>query len=154
MVAGSGWVDVGRSIAPETMPRRAAPKRRALDSQATALLAAHTALEKQAEAVVVMDVRRLSSVTDFFVVCTAGSARQIAALKDAIETALTQQGCTVWHTEGTASAPSSSGGPFTHEPQWVLMDCGEIVVHLLDQHARAFYRLEDLWADAPRVPIA
>ena len=135
------------------MPGRAAPKRRALESQATALLAAHAALEKQAEAVVVMDVRRLSSVTDFFVVCTTGSARQITALKDAIETALTQQGCRVWHTEGIASAPSS-GSSFTHEPQWVLMDCGEIVVHLLDQHARAFYRLEDLWADAPRVPIA
>ena len=135
------------------MPGRAAPKRRALDSQAEALLAAHTALEKQAEAVVVMDVRGLSSVTDFFVVCTASSTRQLAALKDAIEAILAQQGCAVWHTEGTASAPASSG-PFTHEPQWVLMDCGDIVVHLLDQHARAFYRLEDLWADAPRVPIA
>ena len=127
----------------------------------------------------VLDLRALSSVADFFVVCTAGSARQINALKDHIETALSQQGCVVWHTEGSVSSDSGRGparpgdrgglagehsrraastglasGPFNHGPQWVLMDCGEIVVHLLDQHARTFYRLEDLWADAPRLSLS
>ena len=115
-----------------------------LDSQAKALLAAQAALEKHAEDVVVLDVRALSTVTDFFVICTAGSGRQIAALKDHIESTLQQQGASIWHTEGAMME--------TNEPQWVLMDCGDLVVHLLDQQARVFYRLEDLWADAPRYP--
>ena len=122
-----------------------------LDSQAKALLAARAALDKQAEHVTVLDLRTLSTVADFFVVCTAGSGRQIDALREHIEATLDRVGCAVWHTEGTATAPVSSS--FDRAPQWVLMDCGEIVVHLLDQPARSFYRLEDLWADAPRIPV-
>ena len=99
----------------------------------------------------VVDLRSLSIVTDFFVICTAGSGRQIAALKDHIDTSLSQRGCPVWHTEGDAAASPSRG--FTHDPQWVLMDYGDIVVHLMDQQARSFYQLEQLWADAPRVPL-
>ena len=123
-----------------------------IDSQAKALFAAHAALEKQAEDVVVIDLRSLSIVTDFFVICTAGSGRQITALKDHIDTVLSQRGCPVWHTEGDAGAAPSRG--FTRERQWVLMDYGDIVVHLMDQPARSFYQLEQLWADAPRVPLA
>jgi ribosome-associated protein len=117
-----------------------------------ALLAAQAARDKQAEQIVVMDLRGLSSVTDFFIVCTAGSARQIAALAEHIETVLTQQGGSVWHTEGITSASTPSRA-FGEAPQWVLMDCGEVVVHLMDQSARDFYRLEDLWADAPRLSL-
>ena len=123
-----------------------------LDSQAKALIAARAALDKQAEAVVVMDLRSLSTVADFFVICTAGSGRQITALKEHIEEALDRHGGAVWHTEGSASSPEAVHG-LNHQPQWVLMDCGEIVVHLLDEQARAFYRLEQLWADAPRIPV-
>lgn len=98
-----------------------------------------------------MDLRALSSVTDFFVVCTAGSARQITALKDHLEEVLSSQGCPVWHSEGTASP--GPAGRVADDLHWVLMDCGELVVHLLNQRARAFYRLEELWADAPRIQI-
>ena len=122
----------------------------AIDSQAKALLAAQAALDKHAEDVVVMDLRGLSTVADFFVVCTAGSGPQLSALQDHIDTTLTRHQCPVAHTEGTWS--SGPVGSLAREFQWVLMDCGEIVVHLLNQPAREFYRLEDLWADAPRVP--
>ena len=122
-----------------------------IESQAKALLAAHAALDKQAEDVVVVDLRSLSIVTDFFVVCTAGSGRQITALKDHIDAALSQRGCPVWHVEGEGAVPQRD---LTHVPQWVLMDYGDIVVHLMDQPARSFYQLEQLWADAPRVPLA
>ena len=124
----------------------------ASESHANALIAARAALEKQAEGVVVMDLRSLSSVTDFFVICTAGSPRQLDAIKDHIEAKLAEAGSAVWHIEGSpaAAAPAWRGN---FEPQWVLMDCGEVVVHLLDQRTRSFYRLEDLWADAPRVPV-
>ena len=124
---------------------------RAIDSQTTALLAARAALEKHAEDVVVLDVRVLSTVTDFFVICTAHSAPQLTAVRDHIEVALSRQGGSVWHTEGIP-APRERPGTFD-ELSWTLMDCGEIVVHLLDPRGRAFYRLEDLWADAPRVPL-
>lgn len=125
----------------------------ASESKTNALIAARAALEKQAEGVVVMDLRSLSSVTDFFVICTAGSTRQLDAIKDHVEAKLAEAGSSVWHIEGTPSA-SAAARTVNHEPpQWVLMDCGEIVVHLLDQHTRSFYRLEDLWADAPRVPV-
>ena len=122
----------------------------ASDSQTNALIAGRAALEKQAERVVVMDLRAISTVTDFFVICTADSARQLHALKEHLETVLNQHGCPVWHTEGS---PAAAGRAALGEPQWVLLDCGEIVVHLLDARARAFYRLEELWADAPRVTV-
>ena len=134
------------------MPGHVAPRGQAIDSQAKALLAAHAALDKQAEDVVVVDLRSLSSVTDFFVICTAGSDRQITALKDHIDAVLSQRGYSVWHTEGEAATGPARG--LTHEAQWVLLDYGDVVMHLMDQQARAFYQLEQLWADAPRVPLA
>jgi len=116
------------------------------------LTAAQAALEKQGEAVLVLDVRAVSTVTDFFVICTAGSSRQVEALKDHVETTLLQRGCPVGHIEG-AIAPRQRSRPSPDELLWALMDYGDLVVHLFDQRARAFYRLEDLWADAPRIPI-
>ena len=115
-------------------------------------MAARAALEKHAEGVVVMDLRSLSTVTDFFVICTADSAPQMTAIKDHIETVLSRHGAAIWHTEGTPSAMKASSG-LSQELRWVLLDCGEVVVHLFDQHARTFYRLEDLWADVPRVSV-
>ncbi|MBI2104726.1 MAG: RsfS/YbeB/iojap family protein [Candidatus Omnitrophica bacterium] len=108
-----------------------------------------------------MDLRTLSTLTDFFILCTAGSERQLDALKDHIEGELAREGCAVRHVEGAASpggparAPRAGGPPRASERdlRWVLMDCGDIVVHLLDQPTRDFYRLEDLWADAPRLPL-
>ena len=137
---------------PAASPQAPLPHGRQIDSQAHALLAARAALEKQAEAVVIMDLRSLSTVADFFVVCTAGSARQLNAVKEHIEAVLERHGCPVWHTEG--AAVNEPARAFAPDPQWLLMDCGEIVVHLLDQHARSFYRLEELWGDAPRLPIS
>ena len=98
-------------------------------------------------------MRGLSSVTDFFVICTAASSRQVDALKEQIEAVLAAQGCSVWHTEGmTASARTAP--PTGEALQWILMDCGAVIVHLFDQSTRDFYRLEDLWADAPRIALA
>ena len=96
------------------MTGHVAPQRQQIESQAKALVAAHAALEKQAEDVVVVDLRSLSIVTDFFVICTAGSSRQITALKEHIDTLLFQRGYPVWHTEGDAAASPSRG--FTPTP--------------------------------------
>ncbi|MBI3320666.1 MAG: ribosome silencing factor [Candidatus Omnitrophica bacterium] len=134
------------------MPRAITPRGRALESQAKALVVARAALEKQAEEVVVMDLRPLSSITDFFVIGTAGSARQLGALKDHIEAVLLQHGHAVWQTEGSPSA-AEPAQPMNPPLQWLLMDCGDVVVHLFDQYSRTLYRLEDLWADAPRLRL-
>ena len=120
-----------------------------IDSQAKALVVAQAALDTQAEAVAILDLRTISTVADFFLICTGTSARQIGALKERIEEALAAHGSTVGHTEGSLPAGRAIG----LEAQWVLMDCGDVVVHLMDQQARDFYRLEDLWADAPRLQV-
>lgn len=102
----------------------------------------------------ILDLRALSGITDYFVMCTGESSRQIEALAEHIEAQLARDGCPVRHTEGTGSSPSGeSASGWVSATQWVLMDCGDVVVHLLDRPTRAFYRLEDLWADAPRVPF-
>ena len=123
-----------------------------IDSRAMALIAARAALEKHAEDVTVMDLRSLSTVTDCFVICTGGSVRQLKALKEHIEQALSQQGHRVWHVEGITSNTGPPGA-MAPAPHWVLMDCGDVVVHLLDARARELYQLERLWADAPRIPL-
>ncbi len=116
-------------------------------------MGAHAALDKQAEDVVVLDLRGISTITDFFVIGTAGSTRQLEALRDHIEVQLTAAGGTVWHTEGLGIGVGAvETGP--DGPHWVLLDCGELVVHLLDQRARGSYRLEELWADAPRLALS
>ena len=112
---------------------------------------------------IVLDLRELSTLTDFFVICTAFSRPQMAALQEHLEGALAQYGCPLWHAEGVGSqqAPSalwvrrgSEAGGASHELLWVLLDFGDIVVHLLDQLTRDFYQLERLWADAPRVAMS
>ncbi len=122
-----------------------------LDSRLKAVLAARAALEKQAEDVLVIDLRALSSVTDFFVICTGTSTRHLDALKDHLEAQLEQQGQPPWHVEGPGPEPHGSAHPAAWH--WILMDCGDIVVHLFDAPARTFYQLERLWADAPRLSL-
>lgn len=97
----------------------------------------------------VLDLRALSTVTDFFLICTADNSTHVTALKEHLQDVLSQHRAPVWHTEG---APGALGRSLD-EPQWVLLDCGDVVVHLLDRRAREFYRLEELWADAPRLPV-
>ena len=121
-------------------------------SRSHALAAALAALEKQAEDVVVLELRAVSTITDYFLLCTADNARHLDALKEHLTGVLLQRGCRVEHTEG-ASAKAARGGGISREPSWILMDCGDLVVHLFDRQARQFYRIEDLWADAPRVPV-
>jgi ribosome-associated protein len=124
-----------------------------ISSQRKALIAAHAALEKHAEGVVVMDLRRLSSVADFFVIATAASHRQLQAITEQVEEALNQRGERVWHIEGMPSPLASRSPQRDDGLSWVLMDCADVVVHLFNPPARMFYQLERLWGDAPRLPL-
>lgn len=120
-----------------------------LDSLEKAHISAQIALDKKVESVSIMDVRALSTVTEYFVLCTAGSARQLDAVRDHIDEVLRKKGCRPKHTEGGGAARKSA----EQEQRWILMDCGDIVVHLMDEETSHFYQLERLWADAPTIPL-
>ncbi len=109
------------------------------DGQLRARAAVAAAVDKKAENPVVLDVRGLSGVADYFVVVSADSDRQAAAVADGVDERLTAMGAHRLGAEGR-----SGGG-------WVLLDFGDVVVHVMSPDARGFYDLEGLWADAPRI---
>jgi ribosome-associated protein len=148
-------------VSPEVI--RPSPTR--LDSRRKAVLAAEAVRDKHAENLVIMDVRALSGVTDFFVIATAGSPPQLKAMRDAVDETLRLVGHRVEHTEGvpklSRSAAARARRHATREDApryeealaWVLLDCGSVIVHLLNPPAREFYQLEHLWGDAPRISL-
>jgi len=97
------------------------------------------AQDKKAEDLVVLDLRGLSDITDFFVICHGSSERQVLAITDAIEERLGRN---------SAVHPNHVEGRKVGE--WVLMDYIDFVVHVFHPEARMFYQLENLWGDAPR----
>lgn len=104
-----------------------------------AVMAAKEVLEKKAKDVMVIDLRGLSSVTDFFVICTGDSDIQVQAIAQHIKDKLKEAGFDLLRMEGYLHA------------QWVLLDFVDFVVHVFHHEARAFYSLERLWGDAPQV---
>ena len=109
------------------------------DSRDLACLAARVAASKQGEAVVVLDVRELITITDYFVICSGTSDRQVSTIADEVATQLKKRGTRALRREGESSA------------KWVLLDFVDFVVHVFDREAREYYRLETLWVDAPIV---
>lgn len=107
-----------------------------MTSKALAKKAAQLALTKKALDVVIMDLRKLTAMTDFFVVCSADSNTQVKAIADAVDEGLFQLGENVWHSEGLGEA------------SWVLLDCVNVVIHIFQKQTRSFYNLEKLWGDA------
>lgn len=97
---------------------------------------AHFMLTKKARDVVMLDVRGLTDITDFFVVCTADSDVQVKAIADAVMEGTEKLGSHVWQCEGIA------------QRQWVLLDYVDVVAHVFRKDAREFYGLDKLWGDA------
>ncbi len=110
-----------------------------LEPTAIARLATDIASEKQAIDIVILDVRASCSFSDYFVVCTGESERQLEAIWDAILDGLKAQGEAPLHKEGA----SDSG--------WMLADYGAVVVHIFAPDEREYYQLEQLWQDAVQV---
>lgn len=109
------------------------------ESLSKALRAAEVAESKRAEYVVVLDLRGHTLVTDYFVICTGASRVQIRAVVDAVHEAL---------TDGASGVPVRAVREGDAEAQWVLLDFGDVVVHVFGPEARAYYRLERLWGTA------
>lgn len=86
-------------------------------------------------------MRKISDITDFFIICSGNSTRQVKAITDHIVEQLGQSGHRTSHIEGYQYA------------LWVLLDYGDIVVHLFHSPTRRFYELERLWGDAPAITL-
>lgn len=95
------------------------------------------ALDKRADDIKILDLRDKTSITDYFVICSANAAMQVRAIADNIQVTLEGEGHQVWHVEGYESG------------RWVLLDFVDVVVHVFLDEARDFYGLERLWGDAP-----
>jgi ribosome-associated protein len=104
-------------------------------------LAARAALDRKALDLVVLDVQGLSSVTDFFVLCSGRSTTHVASIVEAIRAAMKAEEVRPRHAEGTP------------ESGWMLLDYGDVLVHVFLEDTRLYYALERLWGDAPSVPV-
>ena len=105
-------------------------------------LAMQAALDKKALDVVVLDLRKASAFTDFFLVCTGANVRQVHAIADSVKEALQKKGARPALTEGYERG------------EWVLIDYFDFIVHVFTPSTREFYGLERLWGDAERVEVS
>jgi ribosome-associated protein len=112
-------------------------------SRERALIAARAAYEKKASDILIQEVRKALSITDYFVIVTGANKRQVDAITEAIEEALRLQ---------VGAKPIGREG--TLEQTWVLLDYGDVVVHVFQPELREFYRLESLRSDAPLVRVS
>jgi len=117
-------------------------KHRTKSSLEIARLCAHAALVKKAEDLIILDVRDLSSFTDYFVIMSGRSTRHVQGLAEAVDEELRSKRLSTANTEGM------------REGLWVLLDYDDVVVHIFYRETRTFYDLEGLWHDAPRVEIS
>ena len=105
-------------------------------------VAAAAAEEKKANDVTVLKLIGVTTFTDYFVICSANSSRQVQSIADEIETNLRANKVRPLHIEGYTNA------------EWVLMDYGPFIVHVFNEKSRQFYDLERLWRDAEKVEMA
>ena len=110
-------------------------------SRKVALECARAALDKKAENLKLLDLTELSSFTEYFVICSGTSDRQVQAIADAIAGAMKKEGIQCLSQDGYS------------EGRWVVMDFGVVVAHVFLDALRDYYDLENLWAEAPRVKI-
>jgi ribosome-associated protein len=114
-----------------------APKIATNESRERAVAAARAAASKLGADIVILDVRKLIVITDYFVVATGGTERQVRTIVEAVEKALKDAGERPVRREGQS------------EGRWVLLDYVDVVVHVFAQEERGYYDLERLWRDAP-----
>jgi ribosome-associated protein len=95
------------------------------------------AIDKKAEEVMIIDLRKLSAPTDYFVIASGTGERHVKAIADGIVEEMGKRGVRAWHVEGRSAK------------KWILIDYVNVVVHVFNGETRRFYSLETLWGDAP-----
>jgi ribosome-associated protein len=111
------------------------------DGLRRARLAARTAEDNRGSDIVMLDMRELSSMFDFFVIASGASRRQLHAMSEEIDRVMEEAGDRRLGIEGY------------QESHWILLDYGDVVVHLFEPETRAYYALEQLWGRAKRIPF-
>ncbi len=111
-------------------------------AEGLALAAARVAAETRGTDVQVLDLRHVTDVFDYFVIATGTSRRQMHAMADQIKQALKQA-----HHDAPRSIEGYEDG------RWIVMDYGDVVVHLFDAESREYWDIEHLWSDARQVPL-
>ena len=112
-----------------------------MTAKALAKRVAVLASERKAIDIQVLELAKLTSFTDYFVVCSGSSDRQVKAIADSVEVSLKEEGQRPIGAEGAAGS------------KWVLVDYGSVVLHVFYEAEREYYALEKLWFDAPRLKI-
>lgn len=104
-----------------------------------AQLAAKTADDKKAINTVILDIKELSLIADYFVICSGNSETQVQAIANEIKGKMNEENIDIKGMEGLRQA------------RWILIDLGDVVVHVFHKEERNFYNIERLWGDAPRI---
>ena len=112
-----------------------------MESSQLANKIAELIFNKKGYDVKIIDLRKLTTITDYFVICTGDSDTQVKAIADEVDKQLRDEGIKSWHTEGYQAL------------NWVLIDFVDVVVHVFKKETREFYNLEKLWGDAPSVDV-
>lgn len=112
-----------------------------INSWEKALLLTRFALDKKACDLIVLDVRELTSIADYFLICSGRSDRQVQSIAQGLEENAVEEGLRPYAVEGTQRG------------HWVLMDFSDVIVHVFYEPVRAFYDLDGLWGHAPRVKL-
>lgn len=120
-----------------TDPDTTIPADEVAASRELAVSIADVLVETPARDTRVIDIHELTTISDFFVICSAENERQLRAIVRALVSELSADNVRARNTEGDVA----SG--------WILMDYGDVVVHIFDSELRSFYQIEELWADAP-----
>ena len=98
-------------------------------------------ISKKAIDVVILDLKKLTSATDYFVICSADSDTQVKAIADSVQDGTEAFGERVWHQEGYLAL------------RWIVLDYVDVVVHVFHKEERSFYNLDRLWGDAKRTEV-
>lgn len=113
-----------------------------LDDDKAMILAAYEAADsKKAEDIKVLDITGISPIADYFIICSGKNPIQVGAIAAEVEDKLAEKGYELYHKEGYESS------------RWILLDYGNVIVHVFHEEDRRFYNLERLWADAKVINI-
>jgi len=112
-----------------------------VDSLKFAKQIAQLILNKKGYDIKILDIRKISTISDFFVICSAEVDKQVKAIADEVEEKLNLKGVKCFNREGYETL------------NWVILDYFDVIVHIFRTEARNYYNLEKLWGDAPVIPI-